>query len=419
MSDVLLVSLYGTTVARVFRTRQRDRLGLQWTEEALERWGLDSAVVSALLPLSFDQPPTARVSAWFRGLLPEGNALVHFAQQAGTDPDNLYGLLAAYGRDVAGALIIGDPSVRADPRSRPVDAAEIRGRLQLADSRAAPLGVADHMHSVSLAGMRPKITLARASDGGWLDCLGGYPSTFILKPAGDPETGDPESLDMLRCEAFALAVARSIGLTTVAADIEVFDGWPALVISRYDRVVEGEEVRRVHQEDMAQALGLDTRDPDRKFQYGKPLPSLAAIASVLQDSGADLLPLLSLTTLNVVLGNIDAHAKNISALHLPDGGVRLAPAYDIAPYRHHRRSGVLAPMNVNGVGLIDAVGVDDLVVEAVRWGVREQSARHAVADVVHGVRAFLSGVADRELHAAPDRAVDVVAQRAEGLAKDL
>jgi hypothetical protein len=54
--------------------------------------------------------------------------------------------------------------------------------------------------------------------------------------------------------------------------------------------------------------------------------------------GVDPVTLLSLTTVNLAIGNTDAHAKNISVIHAEDGSHRLAPAYDVAMNLHRRHA---------------------------------------------------------------------------------
>src|ERR1019366_6124072 len=58
---------------------------------------------------------------------------------------------------------------------------------------------------------------------------------------------------------------------------------------------------------------------------------LKQVAQILQQFGGrdDLERMLRLITLNVVLGNCDNHAKNMSFLHTGDGRISLAPAYDL------------------------------------------------------------------------------------------
>jgi serine/threonine-protein kinase HipA len=251
----LAVTLYGTRLATLVGTA-RDGVSLRWEADGLRRWPINSTVMSVLLPLTPSAAPApARVRVFFAGLLPEGDARVHLAVDAGVDPDDVMGMLAAYGRDVAGALVIrpeGAGPEAAAPELAPIDDPEIRVRLERADSNDAPLGVVPGVTSLSLAGMQPKIALHRTVDGQWRECRGGAPSTHIVKP-GRPGT---RTADLIHNEAYCLRLARRVDITTVDASIEDFDGQAALVVSRYDRRREGTAVERIHQEDAAQMLGL-------------------------------------------------------------------------------------------------------------------------------------------------------------------
>ncbi|HWD70343.1 MAG TPA: HipA domain-containing protein [Solirubrobacteraceae bacterium] len=64
-------------------------------------------------------------------------------------------------------------------------------------------------------------------------------------------------------------------------------------------------------------------------------PSFALIAGLLSatadDPPSELDRLVQMMTFNLLIGNADAHGKNISVLHDPLGTVRLAPLYDTAP----------------------------------------------------------------------------------------
>jgi serine/threonine-protein kinase HipA len=385
------VWLYGTLIARLKQVG--DQLTLEWTPEAAQRWAINSTVLSVLLPITPHRPPhPARVRAFFAGLMPEGDARTHLAVDAGVEVDDVLGMMNAYGRDVAGALIIqpegsGEPSV--EGTLRPVSDVEIREKLLRADANTAPLGIVPGVTSLSLAGMQPKIALRRDDSGQWLECLDGAPSTHILKPGRPP--GSPVA-DLIHNEAFSLELARHLGLTTVDAEVRLFAGLEALVVSRYDRATSKGIVGRRHQEDCAQMLGLNTDDPARKFQYGGALPSLRRIAAVLRTEYAPQRPLLQLTTLNVALGNTDAHAKNISVLHHENGALELAPAYDISPHRHYPNAGRRAAMDVNGLQDIDAITVDDLVAEAVDWELKDGAAREAVMSVLERTRTYVDSV---------------------------
>lgn len=130
--------------------------------------------------------------------------------------------------------------------------------------------------SSTLPGMVPKIVLHRAEDE-WFACKDGAPSTWIIKRATAAEAGVADVVDT---EVACLALARIVGLTTVQAEILEGHGVRGIAVSRYDRD-ERTGFERLHQEDLAQALGLNTQDPNRKLQWGAKTPSLQQGAGVL------------------------------------------------------------------------------------------------------------------------------------------
>ena len=114
--------------------------------------------------------------------------------------------------------------------------------------------------------------------------------------------------------------------------VEFFDDERVIVIERYDRVLRDGVIRRVHQEDMCQALGVR---PEAKYQSeGGPSPETiiallrahvtpASAAAIAVDRFVDAL------AVNWVIGGTDAHAKNYSVL-LSGNQVRLSPLYDVS-----------------------------------------------------------------------------------------
>lgn len=381
--------LYGTLVAKV--SSQRTRAELTFTAEALERWGLNSAVLSGLLPLSRTSPPPARATAWLAGLLPEGRARTRLAADAGVDPDDPVGFLSVYGRDTAGALVLVPEGQDPEPPGTLtlVTDAQIAQLLREARSR----GAVDQLTSV--AGVETKIVLTRTPDG-WASPVGRPPSTHIVK-LGRPT--DSAAADLIDTEAAALDLARHCGLTTVTATITSFAGERAIVVERYDRIRNADgTVSRIHQEDGAQVLGLDTRDPERKFQWGRALPSLRSVARVLVAMGVSRpVGLLALTTFNLAIGNTDAHAKNISVVHHPDGSTRLAPAYDVAMHRHHPQAGNRFAMDVNGESDMTRISADDLIAEGRAWGLGVRDATRTVRDTLERLDDAMATI-DRSAH---------------------
>lgn len=401
--------LYGTHVARV-RRHGETRAHVDFTEDALDRWGTQSWVVSGLLPLTTDPPGPTRSTAWLMGLLPEGSTRTELALRAGVRPDDPVGFLAAYGRDTAGALVLVREGEEPEPPGTLTRISEPEIAALLDQARTT--GAADQV--ASLTGLETKIVLTRTNEG-WARPEGRPPSTHILK-LGRPS--DSLAADLIHTAAAAMDLGRRCHLTTVSAEVTRFSGLEAIVVERYDRTALADgTVHRIHQEDAAQLLGLDTTDPLRKFGWGRTLPSLRAIARRLVDIGADdPSRLLALTTFNVAIGNADAHAKNISIIHRSDGSSALAPAYDVAMHRHHEHAERRFAMPVNGVLETARITAADLIAEGRSWGLPERVAARAVLGTLHELESALADV-DRTAHpGVTERAWSLVETRAQTLA---
>ncbi len=381
----LAVWLYGTRIALLHDFGSR--YSFVWEAAASARWGLRSRVVGTLMEIERDgvEAPNARVRAFLNGLLPEANQRTHYAHAAGVDPQDVFGLLAAYGLDTAGALVFRDAGTSV-PDGRglltPVDDHAIEELLRNAGRYGA-----GSFTPTSLAGVQPKIALLREG-GVWYRCHGA-PTTHILKlgaPAGTTLS------DVIDTEAACLALARALRLTTVEAAVHSFGDLRALVVSRYDRTRdEAGTVHRLHQEDAAQALGLDTSDLERKFQRGRALPSLLAIADALQRGGTEPDELLRLTVFNLCIGNTDAHAKNISILRPATGRASLAPAYDVAMHGHHGGTDRFA-MQIDGKDLVAEITADDLSREAQTWGLSRRRAARLIRQTLDGLESALRSI---------------------------
>lgn len=374
MSRSLAVWMGGERVALLegpaATARTRDRLRLTYSASAT----LGAPLLSVSLPVRRDPIRAGAVHAYFNGLLPEGRVREALAYDFDVASDDALGLLAALGRDCAGALVVIPPEQEPPGPGEwlPIDEDGVRQRL--ANLHVEPLGV-DGRVRVSLAGMQAKLLLARSSDGAWCLPVDGAPSTHILKPPIPLVEGS------VKTEGFCLQVARALGIAAASAEVLTIGGAQVLAVARYDRTGADDATVRIHQEDFCQALGLE---PGRKYQRSRSgSPSLADMAEVLVRwaRSEERWRLLDLLTLNVGLGNADAHVKNYSLLHPPGTPIRLAPAYDVMCTLHDRRVQTTMGLWVNGVADLTAVTADDLVAEAVGWGLP----RDAVAERVHAL----------------------------------
>lgn len=372
---------------RLYETHIGDLIGESWrdfdfvaTDEGVERFGVGSTVLSESVPLVPRRPrgKAARRRVFFDELLPEGAARQRLADRARVALTDTLGLLSAYGRDVAGAVQLIDPSAAdaGDPaRARPMSTADIVDLLN--DVAAFPLGNAPMAGKASLAGVQEKVLLARV-DGRWAQCLYGYPSTHILKPVSRAHP------DMIYNEEYASRIARALGLAPYATWIETFEGTDAFVIARYDRD-DAIPSRRLHQEDFNQVLGASGAE---KYQEHGGKVSLGRIAAVIcgAQGREGLDQLLTLVTLTVAVGNLDMHAKNISLLHPPEGSARLAPAYDVVPLTHYQGVDGRMAMAVNDVYEHSRIRRSALIAEAVSWGMGAARAEQIVDQTVTVIR---------------------------------
>lgn len=375
MTNRLAVWQYGHRVA-VIEQDGRGRPRLSYTEEALEAFTPGVPLLSWSMPLTRTRYPQGAVKPFLDGLLPEGNARLVIAAEHGLVADDTFGLLGALGRDSAGALVIladgetpNEPLTVSAPPLMDEEIVSLVSRLPV-----APLGV-DAQVRLSLAGVQEKLLLVRRPDGTWARPAGGVPSTHILKPA---IAGYPHTVEN---EAFCMRVAKHLGLRVASVEVILVQDRKLLVVERYDRVLHADgRVDRIHQEDFCQALRVG---PDRKYQaLGG--PSLANVAQVVEVAvGPEALEaLLRAVVLNVLIGNADAHAKNFSLLHLPDGSMQLAPLYDLVSTLSYPGLDPELAMYIDDVRRITRVSRDRVINEASSWGIPRARAAEVVEDLL-------------------------------------
>jgi serine/threonine-protein kinase HipA len=261
-------------------------------------------------------------SPYFANLLPEDEYRRLLARTLGISERNVAGLLGAIGGECAGAVAIwpDDEHPPLDPEYVPLGDAGARRLFEATDALARMRIVREGR--LSLAGGMEKLGL-RLREGQWLRGRAGAPTTHILKWA------PPELPDLNFNELFCLELLRA-ALLPVAEAFLVGGGTPVLAVVRFDRRIHSDDtVDAIHQEDFCQALGVE---PESKYQADGG-PDFAQCAEVIRRHCAvparELGQLLRWAIANYLVGNGDAHGKNLALLYAPDG-LRLAPFYDVA-----------------------------------------------------------------------------------------
>lgn len=405
MVDRLAVWLYGAKVAIIERDRRR--LRLEYLPEAMETIPFGTPLLSLTLPLTNERFGSGVVRPFLDGLLPEGDSRRALAEKLGLRADESFGLISALGRDCAGAVVIQPDDEPAPPSPTVLSAEpltdEALGDL-VANLRAAPLGV-DQRVRISLAGVQEKLLLTRMPDGRWGRPVDGTPSTHILKPeiAAFPHT--------VENEAFCMRVAKHLGLPVAAVETTVVGSRKLIVVERYDRLILPDgNVTRLHQEDFCQATGVQ---PDRKYEEDGG-PSLRRIAGILQSAASSdaVETLLRMVTLNVLIGNGDAHAKNFSLLHEPSGALHLAPAYDLMSTLFYGDDRLA--MYIDDVRRTDRVTTDRLMKEATAWGLSRTQAPDIVGQLLDAIPEAVER-ADEETPGVPPEIKQIIASQVDRL----
>lgn len=303
--------------------------------------------LSIRLPLRPEPFDDDACHVFFANLLPEGTPRALIAAKLGVSQGNYFKLLEALGGECAGALSILPEGGRAEDGGsyEPLSRDELDRMIE--EMPRTPLLMAHDDLRLSLAGAQQKIPVY-FEDGRFFLPHGAFPSSHILKPAIPAYEGVVEN------EAFCMELARRAGLP--APKSQVVEGkHPFYLVERYDRRRdEAGKLVRVHQEDFCQALGLSF---ERKYEADGG-PGLASCFSLVGDHGtgpaADKMTMLRWVVFNCLIGNCDAHAKNLSMLITP-GEYRLSPLYDLLSTRVYGQLSPKFAMRLGGQSRSDSV----------------------------------------------------------------
>jgi serine/threonine-protein kinase HipA len=281
--------------------------------------------LSASLPKIGDSFNRRQCRPFFGGLLPEEAQRDAAAQALGVSRGNDFALLDRLGGDVAGALQLlppGDAPVASAgaPQAVALDDAGLVGVLDALPLR--PLLAGSEGLRLSLAGAQSKVPVVLV-DGAVALPVAGQATTHILKPPITRFAATTEN------EAFVMRLAKAIGLDVAAVEPRVVRDRTFLLVERFDRQRAADGiVRRIHQEDFCQALGVP---PETKYaSEGGPTfkDCFALLRRVSATPAVDVLKLLDAVVFNLIAGNADAHGKNFS-IHYRPGAAALAPLYDL------------------------------------------------------------------------------------------
>lgn len=251
--------------------------------------------------------------SFIANLLPEGDWRGVLCRRMGLPVTDDFRLLERLGHDCAGAVTFETPGEEGG--YAPLPEAQLRSWLTDVAARPSPEEAAGLRRALS--GAQDKLVLHVAEGAPYL-CERGAPSTVVLKP---DIVGSYRGVELTALnELFCMQLAAAVGLR--APESFWFAG--AYAVKRFDRVYDGSRLRRIHQEDFAQLLGIL---PAAK--YGVGFKECFQVADrYATDPEATRRELVERLLFNLLIGNGDAHCKNF-ALSFDGGVASLAPAYDL------------------------------------------------------------------------------------------
>ena len=257
------------------------------------------------------------VQRFFDNLLPEENARLLLAEEVEVDHEDSFSLLAASGIESAGALTLLNvdqtfPAIEATPLSD----AELTERIE--NLPRAPLNNREGSR-MSLAGAQHKMLIV-ILDNQIHEGNAGTPSTHILKP----EHSEPGKYwQTVRNEWFIMKLANRCGLNVSSVDIQ-YTPKPVYIIERFDRDGLYPDQSRKHIIDACQLLGYG-----RGSKYTASTPeTYRKLINKIRRKALAVTRLYQWVVFNLLVGNGDAHLKNISFFY-KNNSVELTPFYDL------------------------------------------------------------------------------------------
>lgn len=327
MTEKLITFMTGKRLGEITFDGISDRYGLQYASS----WTADGGFYVSP-HLTFNQSPDDAVKRFIANLLPEGKWLEELSISAQISKANIFGLIATIGSETTGALTFRSAGTEENLATtfRPIAPIELRERIQARNEKSITLW--DGKQRLSTAGVQDKLPVIIMPDGTMGLGEGDLASTHILK------FDTKQNLQLVVNEYVCMTLARLVGLSVADVSMERI-GDLVLVVKRFDREWAGERfVNRRHIIDGCQMLDLP---PTYKYErpFGKSgnaggLRTGASLRLLFNACGSCRVPALAIKeTMNwalfqLLIGNSDAHGKNISYFVGP-GGIELAPAYDL------------------------------------------------------------------------------------------
>jgi len=299
--------------------------GLEYTKQ----WKEEGFPLSAVL--GFDKSFKSHdIKNYIENLLPEGDGLDKLVLLFQISKSNKYALLEAIGKDTSGALSFIKGEISKESIFREITHEKLSQRIK--QRSKVSIVVWDEKPRLSVAGVQEKLPVCKINGKYGLGD-GTLSSTHILK-------FDKGNDNLVLNEYTSLHLAKIAKLTIPNIEILNFDGELVLEVERFDRIIiDDKHVKKLQVIDSCQALGFPPSFKyERNFGNQRDVKDVRAGVSFsrlnkLSNKYAQIpimmkIKIIDWTIINLILGNSDAHGKNIS-FFVDKNGLTLTPFYDI------------------------------------------------------------------------------------------
>lgn len=335
---------------------------------------LEHRPISISLPFTDEPYSPQKTRCFFDGLLPEGYTRRCVAGEMHVDEQDYISLLEILGDECLGAIRILNGEMEPPGASyKELSEDQLKRFAKEGSEESAVLVTKSHL---SLAGASGKTGLYfDEADSKWYLPVGSAPSTHIVKQS-HVRLGR-----IVANEQLSLMTAGKLGIQIPESFVVSLDGVGSenalFATKRYDRkqgdgkkLIDGLPVPcRLHQEDFAQALGINA-----SFKYEKSGGNyLEKMMRILMNYSSnpieDQLRLWDICLFNYFLGNTDNHIKNLSLLYSEDmKKIRLSPAYDLVSTLVYESSTDNMALGIDGVHKIGDITRESFKREAEKDG---------------------------------------------------
>lgn len=322
-------------------TLRSGRLSFKYAQSWLQH--PQSRPISLSIPLQSEELKSDSVHAYFDNLLPDNEQVRKtIVDSLGAASSHPFDILSIIGGDCVGALSFTEQQpleLRASQlqtvRNQKLTTNQL---IEVTDADIAD--ILKRARAGHVLGMQPeddfRFSLAGAQDktaltnwqGKWHKPIGATPTTHILKlPIQNSQQMGLDLSSSVENEWFCLRFMKHLGFDVANASIATFIDQKVLVLERFDRRIIKNNIIRLPQEDMCQALGVVSGS---KYQeHGGPgIQDIMGLLKTSEKALHDQTVFMKAQVVFWLLTAIDGHAKNFS-IFLRAQGYSLTPFYDV------------------------------------------------------------------------------------------